>query len=724
MLTDLSKLPDYEPGGGFRFGRFGRGQSQGAPVDVEGNPIFYHAPRHYDEAKSDGERWRWALAQVGEFSVAKKNQAALQLADFLHSQFGVQTLAAYGRSFSSDESLAAPLSVRTLTDDETLARLATGVKRFRLPDEFNYLKIYRQVARDGNRSAATRALQALASIYENRRQYPKAADVWRELIRRFGRGPQNTWQKRLDQIVGNWGRFEPTPTLPAIGGRTIPFRFRNGKRLELEAHAIKIESLLGDVKAYLKSRPKSLDGSKINIAEIGYRLVEQNQTQYLGERVAQWKLDLQPRPEHLDRQIDVALPLQKAGAYLVTARVDGGNISRIVLWIADTALVHKPMRSGGLYFVADAVTGRPIANANIEFFGYKVENRVRNQFDVLTANFAELTDAQGQALADKRQLLPEYQWTAIARAGERLAFLGFEGVWYRSGDEVDAYQGQQTAFGITDRPVYRPGQTMKWKLWAEEVRYDAPLSSKFAGQTFKIRLTNPRGETLLEKSYTADTFGGFDGEFRLPDDAALGQYSLGIIDRNDVSGAASFRVEEYKKPEFEVTVAAPTEPAALGDKFIATIKASYYFGGPVTQASVHYTVTRTAYAERWYPLGLWDWCFGRGYWWFWPDWTWYPGWSTWGHPRPFFSWLRAHRGRPKSSPMPRSRSAPTERFRSPSTRRSQKLSTAIPISVTRFERKSSTSLAARSSARARCSLRASRSRSLSGPTGVTTTPAT
>src|SRR6202035_5037318 len=135
-----------------------------------GNPIFYHVPRTYDAAKSDGERWRWALAQAGEFSAAKKNQAALQLADFLHSQFGVQTLAVYGRSFSSDESLAAPLSVRTLTDDETLARLATGVKRFRLPEEFNFLKIYRQVARDGNRPEATRALQALASIYENRRQ--------------------------------------------------------------------------------------------------------------------------------------------------------------------------------------------------------------------------------------------------------------------------------------------------------------------------------------------------------------------------------------------------------------------------------------------------------------------------------------------------------------------------------------------------------------------------
>jgi alpha-2-macroglobulin len=647
VLTDLSKLPDYEPGGGYRIGRFGRGQSQGAPVDADGNPVFYHVPRTDEAARSDGEHWRWALAQVGEFSAAKKNQAALQLADFLHSQFGVQTLGAYDRSFSNDESLTAPLSVQTLIDDETLARLATGVKRFRLPDEFNYLKIYRQVARDGNRGESQRALQTIASIYENRRQFPRAADEWRELIRRFGRGPQDAWQKRLDRIVGNWGSFEPIPTQAATPGRTIPFRFRNGKRLELEAHAINIEKLLSDLKAYLKSGPTSLDWSKIDLGQIGYRLVEQNQTQYLGERLAQSKLDLEPRPDHLDRQIDVAIPLQKAGAYLVTARLDGGNVSRIVLWIADSALVHKPMRSGALYFVADAVTGRPLTGVNIEFFGYKIENRVRNRFDVLTANFAESTDADGQVLVDKRQLLPEYQWVAIARAGERLAFLGFEGIWYRNEGEVETYQGQQVAFGITDRPVYRPGQTLKWKLWAEEARYDTPLLSKFAGQTFKIRLSNPRGETLVEKSYTADTLGGFDGEFRLPDDAALGSYTLAIIDHSEINGSVSFRVEEYKKPEFEVTVSAPTEPTGLGEKFTATIKAAYYFGGPVTQASVHYTVTRMAYSERWYPFGIWDWCFGPGYWWFWPDETWYPGWNVWGIWRPAPSWMRTSYAAPE-----------------------------------------------------------------------------
>src|SRR5262249_20081551 len=155
-----------------------------------------------------------------------------------------------------------------------------------------------------------------------------------------------------------------------IPGRSIPFRFRNGKSLKLEAQAIDIEKLFADIKAYLKSAPKSLDAMRIDIGQIGYRLVEQNQTQYLRERVAEWSLELQPRADHLTRKIDVALPLQKAGAYLVTAQLEHGNTSRIVLWIADTALVRKPLKDSSLYFVADAVDGHPIANANVEFFGY------------------------------------------------------------------------------------------------------------------------------------------------------------------------------------------------------------------------------------------------------------------------------------------------------------------------------------------------------------------
>ncbi len=86
--------------------------------------------------------------------------------------------------------------------------------------------------------------------------------------------------------------------------------------------------LLADVKAYLKSKPKQLDWEQMNIADIGYRLVQDNQKKYIGAEVGRWKLDLQPREKHFDKRITVATPLQKAGAYLVTAKVADGNTSQ------------------------------------------------------------------------------------------------------------------------------------------------------------------------------------------------------------------------------------------------------------------------------------------------------------------------------------------------------------------------------------------------------------
>ena len=94
------------------------------------------------------------------------------------------------------------------------------------------------------------------------------------------------------------------------------------------------------------------------------------------------------------------------------------------------------------------------------------------------------------------------------------------------------------------------------------------------------------------------------------------------------------RKKEYKKPEFEVKIEAPVEPVMLGEKIKAVIKANYYFGAPVTEASVTYKVLRAVYDSRWYPSFYWDWFYGPGYWWYAYDYPWYPGWQDWGCLRP------------------------------------------------------------------------------------------
>ena len=645
VRTDFGELPDYEEG------HYG-GQSRGAPVGEDGEPVFYRAPKSWDEAPNDGERWRWALEQVVATNPGRTNEVRWLLSEFYRSQFGEQTLADYGWFFGrgfDDEGDAADgnkqevdsektgtFALHTLGEDETIARLANGIRRFKLPDEFNYIKIIQQIAEDPKTGYADQALESLAQIFENRRQYEKAAVVWSRVMKEHGAAEHR--KQRLAQIVGAWGQFESVATQPAGQGATVEFRFRNGSKASFEARAIKVDKLLDDVKAYLKNVPKEVDWNKVNIGDIGFRLVERGEEQYLGEKVAAWDLELKPRPHHFDRRITVTTPLQKAGAYLVTAKMADGNTSRIILWVADTVIARKPLAGKMHYFVADAVSGEPIAKASVEFFGWRNRNLGKNQFKVDTQNFAESTDADGQLVTAVKQDANtnpwEWQWLITSRKDGRLAYLGFTNVW--RAEYHDAEYNQTKVFTITDRPVYRPRQTVKFKVWVRHAKYDQADTSSFAGQAFAFEIHNAKGEKVLTKSFKADDYGGFDGEFELPADAALGVYRIHVPNH----GNGSFRVEEYKKPEFEVTVDAPTEPVMLGEKIAATIRAKYYFGSPVTHAKVKYKIMRSPHADSWYPPGDWDWLYGSGYWWFGYDYQWYPGWRHWGCKRPIAWWWR------------------------------------------------------------------------------------
>jgi uncharacterized protein YfaS (alpha-2-macroglobulin family) len=675
-LTDLAVLPDYEPGWGYY------GGAQGAPVDEDGNPVFHRVPKSYEAAETDGQRWRWCLEAAVEMDPRRKYDVRLQFAEFHWNQFGVQTMAHLGWRFGrmqvddTTEDESGPYALHTLGESETIARLAAGIKRFELPEEFNFVRIYQEIADDEavSHSFALQALQRLVQIFENRRQYPKAAEYCRQLVATYAKArnqpARQSWQDRLDQIVGNWGRFEPIMTQPAGKGATVEYRFRNGTEVGLTAHEVKVGQLLDDVKAYLKSRPAQLDGNKLNVGNVGSLLIHQNQKRYLGREVASWKLELEPRPKHFDKRITVTTPLQKPGAYLLTAAMSGGNASHIVVWLNDTTIVKKPLDGKTYYFVADAVSGRPVAKANVEFFGWRQE-RVRNKpraYQVFVKQFAEFTDADGQVVIGPQRQPNNYQWVIIARTPQgRFAYLGFTGVWYPKYHDAD-YRATKV-YTITDRPVYRPGQKVHYKFWVRHAKYDREDTSDFAGLPFTIEIQNPKGEKIAEKNVKADAYGGIEGELELEADAMLGVYRLRVLgDREPQAaqpagrpgvisalkravaprrvqhlGGGTFRVEEYKKPEFEVTVDAPKEPVMLGEKIEATINAKYYFGSPVTHAKVKYKVTRTGYTERWYPPGPWDWFYGPGYWWYAYDYEWYPGWRRWGCPAPIpFWWPQRH----------------------------------------------------------------------------------
>ena len=375
-LTDLSQLPDYDEG----YAYYNGGQTRGAPTDVDDNPVFHRVPMSHETATSDGERWRWMLAKAMELDPGRRFEVLSQYAGFLNHQFGVETMADYGWFFmraedsSTKRDESGPYALESLGDHETIARLAVGIRRFNLPDDANHITLYRNIAtEDRTGPYGHQAMNQLAQIYENRRQYEKAVTWWEKSIKAHGDNDNKWKQARIDQIVDNWGEFEPVMTHPAGERASVEFRFRNGRKAHFVAREVKVPELLADVKDYLKSNPRTLDWEQLEIQNIGYRLVQKKQEKYIGEQVAEWDLDLEPRPKHFDRRITVETPLTKPGAYLLTGRMENGNVSRIIIWINDTVIVKKQLDKAAYFFVADAVTGIPIKKAHVEGFGYRVE---------------------------------------------------------------------------------------------------------------------------------------------------------------------------------------------------------------------------------------------------------------------------------------------------------------------------------------------------------------
>ena len=228
-------------------------------------------------------------------------------------------------------------------------------------------------------------------------------------------------------------------TQPAGAGATVDFRFRNGRRVHFEAHEILVDKLLSDVKEYIASRPHAArlaDRSTSTTSACGWSPL--NQQQYLG--AGSWPAGTSTwsrLPGHFDRQVTVTTPLQKAGAYLLTARMDGGNTSYIVVWLDDTVIVKKPLAEKAYYFVADSRTGQPVARrrrralrlADVPGRG---QERVPHRDEDLDAEDRRRTARSSLPTDDLADPRGYYQWLVTARTAEgRFAHLGFSNIWHR-----------------------------------------------------------------------------------------------------------------------------------------------------------------------------------------------------------------------------------------------------------------------------------------------------
>nr|MDQ2688327.1 MG2 domain-containing protein [Armatimonadota bacterium] len=299
------------------------------------------------------------------------------------------------------------------------------------------------------------------------------------------------------------------------------------------------------------------------------------------------------------------------GAYLVEADGENGRERGATLvLVSDLAVVKKTDKDAALCFVADARSGQPVAGATVV---------VRETYEENNHNHVQIsrgrTDADGLFSAPRVRRPNVYSANVEALAwapGHRYALTnaGYAN-WYDDGSD-NGNRDEIKAYAYTDRPVYRPKQTVSFRDLLAKRQGGGSDFAPLVGVPVTVTVNSPKGEEIYKTTVTSSRFGSVSGSFPLPSGAPLGEYivSVTVPQANGSvtdAGGNRFRVEEYKKPEYEVKVTPSTTQARFGDKVTATVSATLYSGPPVAGAKVAYKVFRNPYSPQYHFPQPYDW---------------------------------------------------------------------------------------------------------------------
>ncbi|MBD3868072.1 MAG: hypothetical protein IFK94_08100, partial [Acidobacteria bacterium] len=320
--------------------------------------------------------------------------------------------------------------------------------------------------------------------------------------------------------------------------------------------------------------------------------------------VRSFNLDGQRKEKHdpgrRTETLDEPLP---EGAYLILAE-GGGQARRELLLVTRTAVILKVRDGQVLAWVADALDGGPVPGATVNLYmGSRNRNRQVWNSRTLTAGDDGIAWARIPG-ADHHTLL------VTATAGSRQA-LGTGHVRGRQGPGSERRDWRMYVFA--DRPAYRPGDTVQFKTVARIMGDDGPFVPDQEALDYKIM--DSRGTVVASGRLDLNRFGSGWDELTLDSEAVLGEYRIQFKNPERsgwIYGSALFRLEEYKLPEFQVTVTPPMEDGSPvvfrpGDKVEAEIEAAYYFGGPVAGATAVVTVRQAPLYIRYRPLNKFAW---------------------------------------------------------------------------------------------------------------------
>ena len=307
-------------------------------------------------------------------------------------------------------------------------------------------------------------------------------------------------------------------------------------------------------------------------------------------------------------------PLNAAGAYLVEAIGGDRNEAKTstLIIVSDLALVQKIDRDSVLIYAANAVTGRPVEGVRLLTWApvYVYYNDGEHPRERDARYLSGVTDAQGQCRiplptpldADKTTsyLQRVAETFAIGTANRYAATTQGQFNNYQIHDAEPFRQG----WIQTDRPLYRPSQVVNYRAILTEGLPDVYRPA--VGTKARIEIRGPKG-VVQGTDVTLDANGGYTGTYTLAGNADLGDYSIVMIVGHGQEIVTAFRVEEYKKPEYTVSILPEKTQVRTGETVKANVTARYYFGAPVMRAKVHYRVLRSYHTvPRPFPAML-DW---------------------------------------------------------------------------------------------------------------------
>lgn len=273
------------------------------------------------------------------------------------------------------------------------------------------------------------------------------------------------------------------------------------------------------------------------------------------------------------------LPL---GAYLMEVTSDNTGIApqRELFYVSNLAVMIQQLPDDRhRYVVVNATDGQPVPGAKIVLYDRNYDDKTGKFKRVIHARMT--TDDQGEAYfknVDGKVLI----YTSTDKfAPAKDIFLSRARYYEKKDDEVK-YQL------FTDRAIYRPGQ----KVHASAVSYIVKkgLDASVPGKSMELKfiLRDANWKQVAEQKATTDEYGTASVDFELPQGGQTGMYHVSVNNRAN----SSFRVEEYKRPTFEITFPKVNEKYNWGDTVVVKASAKTYAGVPVQGAKVEYQVTR------------------------------------------------------------------------------------------------------------------------------------